>query len=549
MALIRGLIKLVSSRECLMRHVSVADRNLGIAMKFTLLILFFLNETTWADSNILSEQKLYRRCYSQLVQSPIPLKDPTFQKIKAGQLKAIDACLSLINEADFDNQGLIKSDPVMFGTVQQKVLRTFFEFHNSWFGANSITQIQDYNEELERGSTDIYDPYEQSYFLTRALFTKDARYSSVLQGTERLKSARIEDIKHITAVRGGPYVTKAPSRRVLGDSATNDENLVVFNSMTIGYTGDGDARPDEDFVKMPMVSIGALIGIQSLTEPFTIKNLNLDPLGRNLPGNKEPNLEFTYNLNRNHGGGIIGLPSYFMMNYGHGRGLKFNGTTKLPRRWVKSIMETFMCATLPTLRESDITDLVVPASNTPFRKSSSCVQCHATMDQAAGVARNLITGASDFFAISTGRHQNAKYPMMLTQYNQVKEGPTTWIDVDNPEFHITKAKGKLYTRLFNGDLLDRPVSSIDELGIAISQTQDFYSCAAKRYFQFFTGIQVPLYDKKDPRNSEMNRLMTEEHIKNRAFVESLGVDLQQDQSLKNLIKRIISSDYYKSESY
>lgn len=513
------------------------------------MIVFFLFINCWADPIVLSEQKLYRRCYAQLVQSPIPRKDPTLQRIKDGQIKAIDACLNLINEADLDNQGLTKADPVIFGSVPQKVLRTFSEFHNTWFSANSITQIQDYNEELERGSTDLYDPYEQSYFLTRALFTKDARYSSVLQGTERLKSVRMEDIKHITAVRGGPYASKAPSRRVIGDSPLFGENLIVFNSMNIGYTGDGNARPDEDFVKAPMVAIGALVGIQSLTEPFTIKNLNLDPLGNFQAGNLQPNLQFTYNLNQSHGGGIIGLPSYFMMNYGHGRGLKFNGTTKLPRRWVKSMMETFMCATLPTLRESDITDLVVASSNTPFRKSSSCVQCHATMDQAAGVARNLITGATDFFAISAGRNQHAKYPIVLTQYNQIKDGPTDWIHVDNPEFHITKAKGKLYTRLFNGDLLDRPVNSINELGIAISQTQDFYSCAAKRYFQFFTGIQVPLYDKKDPRNSEMNRLMTEEHIKNRAFVESLGVDLQQDQSLKNLVRRIISSDYYKSESF
>ncbi len=83
----------------------------------------------------------------------------------------------------------------------------------------------------------------------------------------------------------------------------------------------------------------------------------------------------------------------------------------------------------------------------------------------------------------------------------------------------------------------------------ITQTQDFYTCAAKRYFEFFTGIQVPLYDKKDPRYAEMNRMLTSEHIKNREFVENLGADLQRDQSLKNLVKRIIASDYYRSEEF
>ncbi len=524
---------------------------IGELMKFVGLLALLFTLQVAADSVQLTEQKLYRRCYMQLVQSPIPLKDPVLVQIKAGQAKAIDACMNLLNEANLDGQGLIKNSGNALGSVQQKVLRTFFEFHNTWFSANSITQVQDYNEELNRGSTDVYDAHEQSYFLTRALFS-NSKFSDVLKGTERLKAVRIEDSVRVRAVIGRDFATRAPSRTVLGENGFWDLNTVLFQSMDGTHTGNGDVRPAADFVRAPLVAVGSLVGIQTNMDPFMVRNLSMEPLGNFRPGSSEPSLEYSYGFFRNHGGGIIGLPSYFLMNYGHGRGLKFNGTTKLPRRWVKSVMETFMCATLPTLREGDIQNLVVPTSNTPFRKSSSCVQCHATMDQAAYVARNLTTGSSAFFVIDSGsnpEHTLSKIPLMLAQYRQEKESTSEWIHIDDPEFHIKKSTGKFLTRLFNGELLDRNISSIDDLGNVITQTQDFYTCAAKRYFEFLTGIQVPLYDKKDPRYADMNRTLTPEHIKNREFVESLGSDLQQDQSLKNLVRKIMVSDYYKSQEF
>lgn len=520
-------------------------------MKFVGLWVILFTLQSFANSVNLSEQKIYRRCYMQLVQAPIPLKDPTFAQIKAGQLKAVDACMNLLNEANFDGQGMIKNSNPIIGSVPQRVLRTFFEFHNTWFIANAMNQIQDYNEELNRGSTDLYDAHEQSYFLTRALFS-NGKYSDILKGSERLKAVRTEDFVRVRAVIGRDFGTRTPSRTVLGENPLWNENTILFQSLNVGHTGNAEARPAEDFVKAPLVSVGSLIGIQTNNDSFIVRNISMEPLGAYRPGNAEPFLEYTYNFFRNHGGGIIGLPSYFLMNYGHGRGLKSNGTTKLPRRWIKSVMETFMCATLPTLRENDIQNLVVANSATPFRKSSSCVQCHATMDQAAAVARNLTTGSSAYFVIDSGANQeriHSKTPIMLAQYRQEKASTSEWIHVDDPEFHIKKSTGKFFTRLFNGELLDRNISSIDDLGNVITQTQDFYTCAAKRYFEFLTGIQVPLYDKKDPRYAEMNRSLTTDHIKNREFVESLGADLQRDQSLKNLVKKIIVSDYYRNEEF
>jgi len=46
-------------------------------------LVFLFTIQSLANSVSLTEQKLYRRCYMQLVQAPIPLKDPTFAQIKA----------------------------------------------------------------------------------------------------------------------------------------------------------------------------------------------------------------------------------------------------------------------------------------------------------------------------------------------------------------------------------------------------------------------------------------------------------------------------------
>lgn len=517
-------------------------------LKVLVLSLISLNMSQ-AFAQELSAQKIYRRCFAQLVQAPVPFNDPKMLKIKTGHLDPVTACLELLEEASLDSRGMIKDSALGSKSVGQKVLQTFQDFHRTWFSANTLEQIQDYSEELNKGSTDIYDPNEQAYYITNALFSGNQKYFDILKGIKRFKGIRKENVD-LNKRMGLFWNFSFPSRIKYGDSSTLEQNLVSFRSINKAFDSNSDNRGDEDFSFAPKLQIGELIGVQENRDSFVFRNLALEPLGADRPGNKESQLNYQFDLKDSFGGGVLGLPSYFMMNMGHTRGVKFNGTTKLPRRWIKAAFETFMCSSFPTLRESDIMALIKSDSETPFRRSSSCVQCHATLDQASGVARNLTTGSSDYFVVDKGRFANfAKSPIVITKYSPSKKLSSEWIDKADSEFHISEPGGKLYTRSTSGELISRDLQSIEDLGLAMSQTIDFYNCAAKRYFEFFTGIQVPLYDRKDPRNEELNKALTEEHLKDREFVESLGRDLQHNQSLKSLVQNIIKSKYYRKENF
>lgn len=491
----------------------------------------------------LSESQLYRRCHFHLTGRPIPLRDSRLASIEAEQMTALQACEEVLELGSLGADGRLKdtSNP-----MARAVLKTFLSFHKSWFSANTLEQIQDYSEELNRGSNDVYDAAEPALSLTRNLLA-NLSYREVLTATKGIRAIREEDDK---IKRQFGFTVTMPSRRTFGNNTFMDTNLVVFESSARTYTSVGANRPAEDFMVMPLISVGNLVGIRETTESFTIPNMHLKPLseiGRR--GNVEPNLNFTYEFFKTYESGILGQTSFFLMNYGHGRGVQANGTTKLPRRWIQSGLESFLCSPLPSLRESDIASFVKPDSETPFRKASSCVRCHATLDQLASTGRNLITGSTSYFAIQTEPNASAKYPITLTSYNVRFPASGNWSDAPQENYHLQEPKGRVFMRSLNGQLIDRPVNGIKEVGKIWTEMDDFYTCAAKRYFEYFTGIQVPLYDRTDPNNELLNQNLSSEAIQLRSFVEGLGQKLMTEQSLKKMILEILSSEIYRSKNF
>lgn len=83
----------------------------------------------------------------------------------------------------------------------------------------------------------------------------------------------------------------------------------------------------------------------------------------------------------------------------------------------------------------------------------------------------------------------------------------------------------------------------------MTETKDYYYCAAKRYFEFFTGIDVALYDQTNPANAEVNRRLSDENKEDRKFVEALGDKLESSQSVREIVKDIMGSKYYRSVNY
>lgn len=514
---------------------------MAVSQRIGTLFLVLL-ATSSAFGQSLTEVGLFNRCYSHLTGKPVPLGHGTMAQIRAGKVRALDACNALIDKAELDPSGpLVNRND----SEARAILNNFYNFHRSWFSANSVEQIQEYNEEMSRGTIDLYDATEPGLALTRAMFGRNARYSEVLTLPTGVHAQREENqaVKNMI----GWNVT-FPGRLIYGNNPGFDENLFNFRAYADGFNGNSDTT-NSMFVNLPKIEVGELVGIRVKGESANIPNVSLHPLGDDRRGNEQPGLNYSFDLFKTFGGGVLGTPIYFMLNYGHGRGLESNGTTKVPRRWSQTNMNSFLCAELPALRESDIKQYVVGNSSTPFRNSASCVMCHATLDPMAYTARNLIVANSDFAALSEGSRVKAKTALHVTSYRNEIASVGGWPSEPVANFHRQNPSGRLFFRSMTGDLVDKQVDDIAGLGLAMSQTKDYYYCAAKKYFEFLTGIQVALYDRTNPANADINRKLSQEAIEDRKFVESLGEELQKRQSVREIIKDIMASKYYRSVNY
>lgn len=511
-------------------------------MKQLFLFLIMLSLPLFASAAAVSELGLLARCYAHLTGKPLPVNHSLRSQVIAGTITAQAACNQLIDKTTLSaTSGYLTNTS---DTEARSILQNFNNFHRSWFPGNIVEGIQEYSTETSRGTMDIYDTTEPGLAITRALFAEDGRYADVLTLTTGLHALR-EQNESIRALLG--WSVMAPGRRIYGNNADLDQNLYHFSAGS--YNGNSDAGGSV-FSFLPKIEVGELIGVRKNMDFAAIPNVNLFPLGAYTPGNSVPGLNFSFNLFQTYGGGVLGTPIYFMLNYGHGRGLMANGTTKVPRRWSQTNMNTFLCANLPALRESDITDFYVGTSSAPFRNGVSCLRCHANLDPMAYTARNLMTAGTDFAEFTEGSRAFAKNAMVLTSFAADAGTVSGWPSEPVANFHRTAPTGRLYFRSFaSGDLVNQPVNGIAELGAAMAQTDDYYQCAAKRYFAYFTGIQVSLYDRRDPANAGLNKSATENDLKDRTFIESLAAELKQTQSLRTLIKHIISSDYYRAADY
>lgn len=494
-----------------------------------LLITSLISEGSAAQS--LSDQALYRRCHAQLTGLPVPFKSAITSDIASGRITGLQACESLLARAEFAADGRLKN---INDNIARAILKNFHNFHRTWFQTGVVEDIQGYDTEISNGTTDIFDTTEQALAITRLLFHPGAKYSEVVTRGNGWSALRVED-PGVKARIG--WNVQFPGRRIFGNNATLNQNLFSFRDPQNRNFAEG---ANSIVASLPVVQVGELVGIVGESRSFIVPNFSLAPLGADRPANAQPGMNFQFDLFGSKGGGIIGLPSFFLLNYGHDLGTASNGAAKVPRRWAQAAIQSLMCASLPALRESDIRSMVIGNSSTPFRNSASCVMCHATLDQMGNTARNLVTGASDYFTF-TGKKQT----LLVANYHADMGEVNTWPSEPVAHFHRTKPSGKLFYRSYTGALIDKPVVGIHGLGLAISETDDLYTCAAKRYFEYFTGMDVPLFDRTDPNNANLNKKMIGEVLEARLFIEKLGQSLKVHQSLPQLVKEIMRSDYYR----
>jgi len=115
----------------------------------------------------------------------------------------------------------------------------------------------------------------------------------------------------------------------------------------------------------------------------------------------------------------------------------------------------------------------------------------------------------------------------------------------DPLFHHRPLNGRLTFRDYRGELVDQAVEGPTGLGKAMANTDDIYLCAAKRYFEFMTGIDVELGDFSLPPLSEPDP----ESQRYRKFVIEQGQTLRRTQNLEGLVRNILKSDFYATSDY
>ena len=499
----------------------------------------------------------FARCYGHLTRKPVPLAHPLLAEVRAGRLPAAEACARVLDRAMLAGDGrLTRHENSVEALEARRVLGTFYDFHRGWFPNSRVEDIPEHNDDIGRGTEDVFDTTEPALAVTHAMFAPGARYEHVLRVNSGFRAIRDESARlrlKYGFERDG-FVVSNPSRRIFGDPRSDISRAFSLNNIVFHLRGQDRFNRDfttSVYLQAPMVAIGELVGIERETSRFRAPNFALAP-GRDSTtsyAHQDPALDSSFYLFSSRGGGVLGLPVYLLLNMGLAKGQRSNGADKVPRRWAQQAMQTFLCASFPALRYEDAAPFVDANAQPMFRKGGTCVTCHATLDRAAYVARNFVSATSDFAHLNEVPDRSGKMLELVGTYRATEPSVAGWSGAPATGFHRQKPTGRLYYRSFGGALVDREVEGPAGLGVAMSEQDDYYSCAAKRYFEFFTGIQVPLYDRGDSRNAEIHRSIGPAQASERQFVESLGRELRKHQSLRALVKAIVASGYYQSLDY
>ncbi len=419
----------------------------------------------------------FNRCYGTITRMRLQKSHRLYAAVKNGALTPTDACMQVLAGAAFDHTPEDAEEKVA-------TLQTFSDFHRTWFSSDNYFNSLPLGE-IYGPNRQMRDPGEAAHYVTRAVFGQGIPFSSIL-----LEST-------------GMVAVRAPGAA---------EDAYPGKGMPpLGYRNRADQVVRYD---PPWHLRGDVVGVQRMVDnPAYAGAVIQDPKDWAKP----------IPLYAHFGGGLIGSQSFLMLNFG--RGVEDNdGGLKMPRRWSKAILQDLMCRDIPAVRSEDVQALVEPASELPFRKQASCMQCHGSLDPMAATARNIryLNFPMDRVAFWDSIHMVA-------------------YDVTNAAYATQPPVGALVYRSFDGDLINRKVTGLQQLGEAIAAEDDLYVCAASRYFELFTGLRVSLQDLGDPNNPKLSA----GDLYYRDLVIRLGREFKEHQNVMTLVKDIIETDFYK----
>ena len=468
----------------------------------TFWIFLFSFHTQFIQAQNLSELALFNRCFSQLTSQHILPSDPLFVKVSTGLITASEACGQILDSAKLvgtNTMTLLNQNDLR----AQSVLATFQRLHYSWFNSKDFPVISwpGHADDLK----DLYDSSSPALYYTRAMLGDGIKASDPVTSTDFL-----------TAIRSNLDPT-------LGPESKHEKTDFIFQT------------------SFKFASTGILKGIQSA--PSTILQFPGNPIPDN--PNKPPSRPAgSIDIYKSFGAGFLGTQIYLSLNLesiDSNSLYKTDGAVLMHRRWGKAVYHDTLCRDLPVVRESDALSFVDTSSTAAFRNSSACVKCHASHDRISGVIRGL-------YVLYIGKGDPTRVGVQdrggnFARFHQVvSSAEKSWPTTSDSDYFQRPSTGQLFFRNYNGELVDLPLSGISDLGNKIAQTDDYYICLARRYYNFFLGIDVNTADLNDPASGVAIGANAKIH---RDKVIALGKNLRITQNLNQMIKEIFKLPNYR----
>ena len=470
-----------------------------------LFIIFMFNlYSHFLSAQNLTEVALFHRCYLQLTSQQVKPSDSLLSKVTSGLLTAADACGQVLDSASLigsDKMTLV--DPL--NIQAQNVLATFNRLHYSWFYSKDFPVISwpGHSDDLKN----LYDASTPALYYTRALLAKGVKASDPVTSSDFLQAIR---------------TTMDP---LVGPESKHKKTDYIF------------------LTPFNFAPTGTLIGVQKAASKVLNFPANPIPVPDN-PGIQPYRPAGSIDIYSNLGAGFLGTQIYLNLNLESISSYsvyKTDGALLMHRRWGKAVFHDTLCRELPVVRESDAVSFVDPKSTTAFRNSSTCVKCHASHDRISGVIRGLYVlyvGIGDLTPID---FQN-RGGNFASFHQEISPAEKEWPTKSDALYFQRPATGQLFFRNYNGELVDLPLSGISDLGQKLSETDDYFICLARRYYNYFLGIDVNTGDLNDPVSGIILGANAKIH---RDKVIELGKKLRTTENLNLMIKEIFKLPNYR----
>lgn len=440
----------------------------------------------------LSQLAIFMRCYAQFTQLRASSTDPLYAAVASGSMKAVDACMAVFDRARLTIGARTIANPA--DPVAKAVINNFHNLHANWFQTKAFPNTLGAGPEIN--NRDLFDSSNPAAYYTKALFGPSVQARFVVTTPQYLRVVRTDN----DPAAGVSTYTKAD---------------YAFGS-AVKFAARGD-----------------MIGVEELSRQIWDFSYKVTSSGKVVSGDVA--------VNDTRGGGFLGSQDYILATVDEASTFKATGGLGMPRKWARSLFYDALCRDLPAVRQADGNSFVAPTSTVEFRQTANCVKCHASIDRASSVIRNFkyeIVAGSTLFTPRWGGFFTDLHPTDMP-------AETGWPSTVDANYYRRPTRGTFYYRSYNGTLVNVPINSVQELGNQIANTNDFYVCIAKRYYQYFTGIDADIGDLGDPEHGTLSA----EHLIHRNIIIGLGVSLKTHQNLRTLVRDIINHPRYRLSDF